>query len=71
MLAFRHTLLQCGLADLVFRGYWFTWRNGQYGAAFVEERLDRFVATLEWREMFPKATMHHLVVSYSDHDKIL
>ena len=47
MVAFRHTLLQCGLVDLGFRGYRFTWRNGRYGAAFVEERLDRFVATVE------------------------
>jgi len=28
MLAFRHTLLHFGLADLGFRGCWFTWRNG-------------------------------------------
>ena len=52
MLAFQHTLLQCGLVDLSFRSNRFTWRNGRYGAAFVEERLDKFVATLEWREMF-------------------
>jgi len=37
----------------------------------MEERLDRFVATLEWREMFPKAIVHRLAVSYSDHDPIL
>ncbi|XP_075663176.1 uncharacterized protein LOC142632701 [Castanea sativa] len=55
MLAFQHTLLQCGLVDLGFRGYRFTWRNGQHRATFVEERLDRFVATLEWKNMFPKA----------------
>ena len=71
MVAFWHTLLQCGLADLGFRGYRFTWRNGRYGVAFVEERLDRFVATLEWRELFPKATVHQLAVAYSNHDPIL
>ena len=37
----------------------------------MEERLDRFVVTLEWREMFPKATVHHLAMSYSDYDPIL
>ena len=71
MVAFRHTFLHCGLVDLGFRGYRFTWRNGCYGAAFVEERLDRFVATIEWRELFPKAIVHHLAVAYSDHDLIL
>lgn len=71
MLAFRHTLLQCGLADLGFRGYWFTWRNAQNRAAFMEEKLDGFVATLEWREMFPRAMVHYLAVPYSNHDPVL
>ena len=47
------------------------WRNGWLGAVFVEERLDRFVATLEWRDMFPRAMVHHLGVSYFDHDPTL
>ena len=71
MVAFRHTLFHCGPIDLGFRGYRFTWRNGRYGATFVEERLDRFVATIEWRELFPKAIVHHLAMVYSDHDPIL
>ena len=71
MLAFRHTLLHSGLADLSFRGYRFTWRNVQLGAAFMEERLDRCVATMEWRDRFPRAMVHHLTVPYSDHDPVL
>ena len=71
MLAFRHILLHCGLVDLGFKGYYFTWRNGRLGATFVEDRLDRFVAKLEWRDMFSRAMMHHLGVFYSDHDPIL
>nr|POE69772.1 hypothetical protein CFP56_24145 [Quercus suber] len=71
MLAFRHTLLQCGLVDLGFRGYRFTWRNGRLGAAFVEERLDRCVATMEWRDRFLRAMVHHLAVPYSYHDPVL
>ena len=31
MLAFRHTLLHCGLVDLGSKGYYFTWRNGRLG----------------------------------------
>ncbi|XP_075665387.1 uncharacterized protein LOC142635056 [Castanea sativa] len=71
MLEFRHTLLHCGLVDLGFNGYRFTWRNGRDGEAFVEERLDRAVATTDWCEKFPRAKVHHLSASYSDHDPIL
>ncbi|XP_075670053.1 uncharacterized protein LOC142639800 [Castanea sativa] len=71
MLEFRHTLLHCGLVDLGFNGYRFTWRNGREGEAFVEERLDRAVATTDWCEKFPRAKVHHLSASYSDHDPIL
>ena len=71
MVEFRHTLLHCGLVDIGFNGYHFTWRNGRHGAAFVEERLDRAVATSKWCEIFPQAKVSHLSVSYSDHDPIM
>ena len=71
MLSFRHTLLQCGLVDLGFKGYRFTWRNGRLMVAFVEERLDRCVATMEWRDRFSRAMVHYLAVPYFDHDPVL
>ncbi|KAK9995717.1 hypothetical protein SO802_020403 [Lithocarpus litseifolius] len=71
MAEFRHTLLHYGLVDMGFSGYRFTWRNRRPGAAFVEERLDRAVATSEWCEIFPRAKVSHLSVSYSDHDPIM
>ncbi|XP_075670087.1 uncharacterized protein LOC142639835 [Castanea sativa] len=71
MLAFRNTLLACGLIDLGYHGYRYTWRNGREGEAFVEERLDRVCASLGWSEIYPAAKVHHLTVSYSDHDSIL
>ena len=49
MEAFRSTLLHCGLIDLGYRSNIFTWRNGRPGDAFVQERLDRAYATLDWR----------------------
>ena len=45
--------LMAPMVDLGFSGYRFTWRNGRQGVAFVEERLDRVVATMEWCEIFP------------------
>ena len=71
MMGFWQTLLHCGLVDLGFNGYRFTWRNGRVGLAFVEERLDKVVATSEWREMFPRTKVRHIPVSYSDHYAIL
>ena len=71
MLAFRNTLLACGLIDLGYHGYRYTWRNGCEGEDFVEERLDRACASLGWSEIYPAAKVHPLTVSYSDHDPIL
>ncbi|KAJ8448576.1 hypothetical protein Cgig2_012220 [Carnegiea gigantea] len=41
---FRDTFDECGLYDLGFSGYDYTWWNGQKGERSVEERLDRFYA---------------------------
>ncbi|KAL0010592.1 hypothetical protein SO802_005700 [Lithocarpus litseifolius] len=71
MLAFKETLLQCGLEDLSYHGYPFTWRNGRPSEAFVEVRLDRVCASTRWQGHFPSAKVSHLHVSYSDHDPIL
>lgn len=38
---------------------------------FVQARLDRACATLEWRDQFPHAKVHHLHSSYSDHVPIM
>ena len=71
MLAFKEALLHCGLEDLGYQGYTFTWRNGRPGAAFIEQRLDRVCATTAWQAQFAAAKVVHLQVSYSDHDPIL
>uniref|UniRef100_A0A7N2LRF7 CCHC-type domain-containing protein n=1 Tax=Quercus lobata TaxID=97700 RepID=A0A7N2LRF7_QUELO len=71
MVEFRNTLLHCGLIELGFSGYPYTWRNGRPNEAFVEEMLDRACATLGWSELFLTAKVIHLTVSYSDHDPLL
>ena len=71
MLAFKETLLQCGLDDLGYHGYPFTWRNGRPSEAFVEVRLDRVCASTGWQGHFPSAKVSHLQVSYSNHDPII
>ena len=71
MVEFQSVLLFCGLIDLGYSGYRFTWRNGKAEEAFVEERLDRACASVDWSEIHPRAKVTHLTASYSDHDPIL
>ena len=53
--------------DLGFQGNIFTWNNGRPRDAFVQERLDRACATVEWKEIFLVARVTHLQSFYSDH----
>ena len=51
---FRTALKFCELEDLCFVGDPYTWRNNSHKAeSYVKERLDRVVASLEWRMHFP------------------
>ncbi|XP_030940118.1 uncharacterized protein LOC115965051 [Quercus lobata] len=71
MLEFRRTLLFCGLIDLGYSGYRYTWRNGRDEEEFVEERLDRVCATVTWSELHPRVKVFHLTTTYFDHDPVL
>ena len=68
---FQSALLHCGLVDLGFQGYRYTWRNGRHGVAFVEQRLDRVCASEDWRDRYPQSKVIHTLAAYSDHDPIL
>lgn len=53
--------------DLEFKGPAFTWTNNQVGSNNVKERIDRAVATVDWREMFPFALVFQDIFIGSDH----
>ncbi|XP_065629326.1 uncharacterized protein LOC136067422 [Quercus suber] len=69
--AFKEALDLCQLEDLGFRGYHFTWNNKQLGDANTRVRLDRVVATKEWREKFQLSSITHLSSHASNHLPII
>jgi hypothetical protein len=66
MQAFQQTLEECNLTDLGFKGSKYMWSNCR-GGAFIKERLDRGVANMEWRAIFPNALVNVEAAVSSDH----
>ncbi|KAK1375906.1 hypothetical protein POM88_032099 [Heracleum sosnowskyi] len=71
MEAFRDACKFCGLDDLGATGVKMTWDNGHRGGGNVKERLDRFLASADWLNMFPLASVRNLARVASDHSPIL
>lgn len=49
---FRKAIEACNLVDIAYTGYDFTWCNGRGGEDNIQERLDRFLATRSWIDLF-------------------
>lgn len=71
MMDFWEALLDCNLVDLDHHGNVYTWNNGREAEDYVQARLDRACATVDWQEFFPHYKVSHLQVSYSDHVPIM
>lgn len=67
MVAFRDTLESCGLVDLGFTRVPFTYDNKRPGANNVRVRLERAVATNDWRNMFVFSSVLHVPSPCPDH----
>ena len=48
-------------------GYQFTWERSRGSEDWVEERLNRALASNSWHHLFPKAKVSSLEASCSDH----
>ncbi|CAM8905994.1 unnamed protein product [Rhodiola kirilowii] len=68
---FRRVLDDCDLVDLGFVGYPFTYSNRRKGDAEVRARLDRAVATVDWRRLFPRVSVRHVQLHASDHQLLV
>ncbi|KAK2435568.1 hypothetical protein QL285_020615 [Trifolium repens] len=67
----RQTIDACGLLDMGFEGYPFTWTNGREGAENIQCRLDRALATQSFMNRFSPTRVAHLPRYGSDHAALL
>lgn len=58
---FGLALDSCGLVDLGFHGYPFTWNNKRPGNANTRQWLDQAVANVDWKGKFQDCIITHLV----------
>lgn len=64
---FSDTVVDCGLYDLGFVGAKYTWERSRGTERWIQERLDRGLATVSWRELFPDAEVRIIEMSTFDH----
>lgn len=66
---FGNFIDRLGLLDIVISGPWFTWFNFQ--AALAMSKLDRFLVSIEWDDLFNPLSTLALSRLVSDHTPIL
>ncbi|XP_074314641.1 uncharacterized protein LOC141649868 [Silene latifolia] len=67
---FHEAVNDCGLQDVAWEGYKFTFDNGQNGVANRQSMIDRAMCTSYWLDLFPYAKLLHLDQEWSDHAPI-
>lgn len=68
--AIKNTFSNCGMYDLGFEGNMETWCNNQDIQRFISVRLDKFLASDGWKNIFPMYNNKHLPKEHSDHNPI-
>lgn len=68
---FAEWIFEQGLVDLGFSGPKFTWVKNSKIANSLKLRLDRFLASTDWKVTFPEAHVKHLPRVLSDHAPLL
>lgn len=71
---FQQLMSDCELIDLEFKGQGYMWTNNQGGTDNIRERLDRAVANVDWRDLFPYAQVFHDLIlgsESSDHAPLI
>ena len=68
---FKEVVIDCGLMDIPLEGYPFTWERGKGTPAWVEEKLDGFLASGAWLNLFPHIKLLNLIAPISNQSLIL
>ena len=68
---FKECLDSCGIVDLGFHGPKFTSVYKREVGHFIQERLDRGFANIDWRDLYFEAIVHHLAYTHSNHCPVL
>ncbi|XP_057246783.1 uncharacterized protein LOC130589528 [Beta vulgaris subsp. vulgaris] len=71
MEGFGDVMANCRLGDLRYVGLWYTWERGRSPATRIRERLNRFIITRDWLDLFLEAFIEHSVRYSSDHAAVV
>ncbi|GAA0171457.1 hypothetical protein LIER_25482 [Lithospermum erythrorhizon] len=69
--SFRHVVKDCGIIDIGYSAFAFTWCNNFISPSSTRAKLDRCLASKSWRDRFLRAQLQHLSTNTSDHLPIL
>ena len=68
---FRELMDTFSLRDLGYVGSWFTWERGKNSSTCIRERLDRFIGSPTWVDLYPTIYIEHTIRYKSDHAAII
>ena len=68
---FRAFMDTFAMRDLGYVSSWYTWERGNNPSTCIRERLDRFISSPSWFDLFPMVTVEHSVRYKSDHSTII
>ncbi|XP_074301577.1 uncharacterized protein LOC141632979 [Silene latifolia] len=67
---FRDAVNDCGLRDIAWEGYNFSFDDGQCNEANHQSMLDQALCMESWLELFPFARLYYIAREWSDHAAI-
>lgn len=71
MRRFREAMGYCGLMDLGYMGFPYTWSKGMRGVDNIREWLVRTLANVAWRNTYQQVQIKHLPRYKSDHSPVM